>query len=170
MKILICGLPGSGKTWLAERLIKVIENCAWYNADIVRKSANDWDFSMEGRIRQAKRMKTFADFEKQNGRWVICDFVAPTEKAREAFDINKEDGSVSIYNNGDSIKVEKHSSGLYNPHLIFGRLLTSGNYKKGEKRTVGGKNGYGAKIVNIFSDEFNIELVDRHTKKKYIQK
>ena len=38
MKILICGLPGSGKTWLAERLIKVIENCAWYNADIVRKS------------------------------------------------------------------------------------------------------------------------------------
>ena len=85
MKILICGLPGSGKTWLAERLIKVIENCAWYNADIVRKSANDWDFSMEGRIRQANRMKTFADFEKQNGRWVMCDFVAPTEKAREAF-------------------------------------------------------------------------------------
>ena len=53
--------------------------------------------------------------------------------------------------------------------MIFGRLLTSGNYKKGEKRTVGGKNGYGAKIVNIFSNEFNIELVDRHTKKKYIQ-
>ena len=85
MKILICGLPGSGKTWLAERLVQNISNCAWYNADIVRKSANDWDFSMEGRIRQANRMKTFADFEKQNGRWVICDFVAPTEKAREAF-------------------------------------------------------------------------------------
>ena len=45
-------------------------------------------------------------------------------------DINKEDGTVSIYNNGDSIKVEKHSSGVYNPHLIFGRLLTSGNYKR----------------------------------------
>ena len=54
MKILICGLPGAGKTWLAERLIKVIDNCAWYNADVVRKSANDWDFTMEGRIRQAK--------------------------------------------------------------------------------------------------------------------
>ena len=86
MKILICGLPGAGKTWLAERLIKVIDNCAWYNADVVRKSANDWDFTMEGRIRQANRMKTFADFEKQNGRWVICDFVAPTAKARIAFD------------------------------------------------------------------------------------
>ena len=85
MKILVCGLPGSGKTWLAERLIRHIKNCAWYNADFVRKFSNDWDFSLEGRIRQAKRMKTFADFEKGNGRWVICDFVAPTEKAREAF-------------------------------------------------------------------------------------
>ena len=78
-------MPGSGKTWLAERLIKHIKNCAWYNADSVRKFSNDWDFSMEGRIRQANRMKTFADFERENGRWVICDFVAPTEKAREAF-------------------------------------------------------------------------------------
>ena len=85
MKILICGLPGSGKTWLAERLIKHIKNCAWYNADFVRKFSNDWDFEMEGRIRQANRMKTFADFERLNNRWVICDFVAPTEKAREAF-------------------------------------------------------------------------------------
>ena len=85
MKILVCGLPGSGKTWLSERLIRHIKNCAWYNADFVRKFSNDWDFSVEGRIRQANRMKTFADFEKGNGRWVICDFVAPTEKAREAF-------------------------------------------------------------------------------------
>ena len=83
--------------------------------------------------------------------------------------VDKETGIVSIYNNGDSIKVEKHSSGVYNPNLIFGRLLTSGNYKKGEKRTVGGKNGYGAKIVNIFSDTFDIEIGDRFTKKKYIQ-
>jgi len=85
MKILVCGLPGSGKTWLSERLVKHINNCAWYNADIVRRYSNDWDFSVEGRIRQANRMKTFADFERDNGRWVICDFVAPTEKAREAF-------------------------------------------------------------------------------------
>ena len=85
MKILVCGLPGSGKTWLAERLVKHINNCAWYNADVLRKCSNDWDFSMEGRIRQANRMKTFADFERDNGRWVICDFVAPTEKAKEAF-------------------------------------------------------------------------------------
>ena len=85
MKILVCGLPGSGKTWLAERLIKHIDHCAWYNADFLRKFANDWDFEIEGRMRQANRMKTFADFEKSHGRWVVCDFVAPTEKAREIF-------------------------------------------------------------------------------------
>ena len=85
MKILICGLPGSGKTWLAERLVKLIDNCAWYNADFLRKYSNDWDFSKEGRIRQARRMRTFADFEITNGRWVICDFVAPTRESREIF-------------------------------------------------------------------------------------
>ena len=85
MKILICGLPGSGKTWLAKRLVDSIENCAWYNADIIRTAAHDWDFSPEGRTRQASRMKTFADFEASNGRSVICDFVAPTEQSRLSF-------------------------------------------------------------------------------------
>ena len=78
------GLPGSGKTWLSERLQKELE-CAWYNADEVRKMANDWDFSPEGRVRQANRMKTFADYEKSHKRYVICDFVCPTQQTREAF-------------------------------------------------------------------------------------
>ena len=85
MKILIMGLPGAGKTWLAERLQKLLPECAWYNADTTRKIADDWDFSLEGRIRQAKRMKTFAEFEVSQGRKVICDFVCPTEDTREAF-------------------------------------------------------------------------------------
>ena len=84
MKILIMGLSGSGKTFLSKLLQKEL-SCAWYNADNLREMANDWDFSESGRLRQSMRMKTFADFEKQNGRWVMCDFVAPTEKAREAF-------------------------------------------------------------------------------------
>lgn len=78
------GLPGAGKTWLSERLQKELE-CAWYNADEVRKMANDWDFSPEGRVRQANRMKTFADYEKSHKRYVICDFVCPTQQTREAF-------------------------------------------------------------------------------------
>ena len=85
MKILICGLPGSGKTWLAKRLADDIENCAWYNADVIRTASNDWDFSAEGRTRQANRMTIFADFEVSNGRSVICDFVAPTEHSRLSF-------------------------------------------------------------------------------------
>jgi len=84
MKILVMGLPGAGKTWLSERLQKYLGS-AWYNADKVREMANDWDFSPEGRVRQANRMKTFADYEKSNGRYVICDFVCPTRQTRDAF-------------------------------------------------------------------------------------
>lgn len=85
MKILIMGLPGSGKTHLAERLQKHL-GYAWYNADAVREMANDWDFTPEGRLRQAKRMRHIADFEKSQGRPVMCDFVCPTETARDMFD------------------------------------------------------------------------------------
>ena len=85
MKILVMGLPGSGKTYLAERLVPLLE-AAWYNADLVRKMANDWDFSESGRVRQAARMKTFADFEKSHGRYVVCDFVCPTKKTRISFE------------------------------------------------------------------------------------
>lgn len=84
MKILIMGLPGSGKTHLAERLQQKL-NCAWYNADAVRKMANDWEFSQEARIRQAGRMLTIANYEKSHERTVICDFVCPTAQTRNIF-------------------------------------------------------------------------------------
>ena len=84
MKILVMGLPGSGKTYLTERLQPILK-AAWYNADKVREMANDWDFSDKGRKRQSERMRTFADFESQNGRIVICDFVCPTKETRKEF-------------------------------------------------------------------------------------
>ena len=63
MKILVCGLPGAGKTYLAERLSKDLESCAWYNADVIRGAANDWDFSPEGRQQKSflKEMKQIND-------------------------------------------------------------------------------------------------------------
>ena len=85
MKILVMGLPGSGKTYLAKRMQPLL-NAAWYNADIVWEMANDWDFSPEGRIRQSLRMKNLADFEKKHGRIVICDFVCPTKETKQNFD------------------------------------------------------------------------------------
>ena len=78
------GLPGSGKTYLTERLVPLLK-AAWCNADKLREMSNDWDFSDEGRKRQSMRMRTFADFEKNNGRNVICDFVCPTKETRNNF-------------------------------------------------------------------------------------
>ena len=82
--ILIMGLPGSGKTTLANELSKLIE-CKRLNADEIRKVANDWDFSEEGRKRQAKRMSDAALKIKKEGNNVIADFICPTPAARELF-------------------------------------------------------------------------------------
>ena len=78
------GLPGSGKTTLAEELSPLL-NAKRLNADEVRKEANDWDFSEEGRIRQAKRMAEFALKLKEEGNFVVADFVCPTPAARALF-------------------------------------------------------------------------------------
>ena len=101
-RILIMGLPGSGKTYLAEALKKYLEQhgtradygemlpitgfaatVTWFNADDVRKKYNDWDFSKEGRIRQSLRMFEFA--MASNTDYVICDFVAPLVEMRNNF-------------------------------------------------------------------------------------
>ena len=89
LKVLIMGLPGSGKTTLANDLHYLLNNdCKsyWLNADVVRKKFNDWDFSESGRDRQAKRMKDLAELHGQYNDVVICDFVCPFEKTRNEFD------------------------------------------------------------------------------------
>ena len=78
------GLPGAGKTTLADMLAPMI-NAKRLNADEVRKAADDWDFSEEGRKRQAQRMADFALKLKNDGNNVIADFIAPTPAARELF-------------------------------------------------------------------------------------
>ena len=78
------GLPGSGKTTLANELAPML-NAKRLNADEVRKKANDWDFSEEGRKRQSKRMAEFAIKLKEDGDYVVADFICPTPEARSLF-------------------------------------------------------------------------------------
>lgn len=85
MKILIFGLPGSGKSTLAAPFADLIGG-VWINADRVRSHYNDWDFSPEGRMRQAARMRHLADGVVLAGKIAVADFVCPTEAARLEFD------------------------------------------------------------------------------------
>ena len=85
MKILLFGLPGSGKTTLAKPLAELL-SAVHINADAVREEYNDWDFTLEGRIRQAQRMKYLADGIVRAGKICVADFVAPTPDARKEFD------------------------------------------------------------------------------------
>ena len=78
------GLPGAGKTTLANELATLIKSKR-LNADEIRKAANDWDFSVEGRARQAKRMSEAALKIKSEGNNVIADFICPTPEARNLF-------------------------------------------------------------------------------------
>jgi phosphopantetheine adenylyltransferase len=87
-RILIMGLPGAGKTYLAQHILDHLQaekkQVRWLNADDVRKKYNDWDFSHEGRIRQSLRMRELAD-SMTDVDYVICDFVAPLVEMRNNF-------------------------------------------------------------------------------------
>lgn len=86
-KVLIMGLPGSGKTTLAAELVKLLElrgkSVTWFNADEIRKKYDDWDFSLEGRFRQAHRMRDLADSVDTD--YALVDFVAPLTEMRDIF-------------------------------------------------------------------------------------
>lgn len=84
--------------------------------------------------------------------------------------IDVEAGTISVYNNGRGIPIEIHSKEkMYIPELIFGHLLSSSNYDDDEKKLTGGRNGYGAKLANIYSHEFTVETADKNSSQKYKQ-
>ena len=84
--------------------------------------------------------------------------------------IDVEKNEISVYNNGRGIPIEIHSQEkICIPELIFGHLLSSSNYDDDEKKLTGGRNGYGAKLTNIYSHEFTVETADKNTKQKYKQ-
>ena len=105
-------------------------------------------------------------------QYVRTHFINSEYKVKNIkINIDKDTGMISVHNDGEGIKVEMHSKEkIYIPELIFGHLLTSSNYSDSKISHVGGKNGYGAKLTNIFSTEFYIETIDHYNKKKYRQK
>lgn len=85
-------------------------------------------------------------------------------------DVDVESGEIRILNNGAGVPVEIHKTeGIYVPELIFGHLLTSSNYNDDEKKVTGGRNGYGAKLANIFSKQFVVETCDGKRQRRYKQ-
>lgn len=104
-KILITGLSGSGKTTLAKKLLTLLNSVTWINADKVRNKYNDWDFSTEGRFRQCIRLKNLS--EEVNTIYVICDFIAPTNKLRDLYNADytiwMNTITNSIYNDTDKL-------------------------------------------------------------------
>ncbi|KAK5108149.1 DNA topoisomerase 2 [Meristemomyces frigidus] len=84
--------------------------------------------------------------------------------------VDAESGVIAVKNNGRGIPIEMHEKeGIYIPEMIFGHLLTSSNYDDQDAKTTGGRNGYGAKLTNIYSTRFDLETVDSKTKQKYRQ-
>lgn len=83
--ILIMGLPGSGKTTLAKKLVKAL-NAKWLNADKIRSKYKDWDFTKKGILRQSKRMSILS--KKFKSKYVVADFICPYVKGRRIFKPN----------------------------------------------------------------------------------
>ncbi|ELU41451.1 DNA topoisomerase 2 [Rhizoctonia solani AG-1 IA] len=144
-----------------------------YIGSIESISQKMWTFDEE-----TKRM-VFREVKFVPGLFKIVDEIlvnAADNKINDAsmdtikVEIDAEEGLISVYNNGKGIPIEVHSKEkIWIPEMIFGHLLTSSNYDDDEKKLTGGRNGYGAKLTNIYSTEFTVETADKKTEQKYKQ-
>lgn len=117
LNILIMGLPGSGKSTLAADLQYLLNQnykTHWLNADKIREQFNDWDFSEEGRKRQAKRMNDLAQLYGQYNDIIICDFVCPLQKIRDEFNAD-----YTIFVNTISKSRYDDTNKLFEPPIKF---------------------------------------------------
>ncbi|KAL6530462.1 DNA topoisomerase 2 [Orobanche minor] len=142
-----------------------------YIGSIVKSTQNLWVFEGDKMVNR--------DVTYVPGLYKIFDEIlvnAADNKQRDRsmdrleVEIDAENNFVSVFNNGEGIPVAVHKTeNVYVPEMIFGQLLTSSNYDDGSKKTTGGRNGFGAKLTNIFSTEFVVETADSKRKKKYKQ-
>ena len=143
--ILVMGLPGSGKTTLSSKISPMLD-ATWLNADQIRKEANDWDFSKEGRIRQSIRMRDKAAILKKKGETVVADFICPTKEARKLFGAD-----FVIWMN--TIKEGRFSD---TNKLFENPLKEEIDFIVGEKNA----DFYAPRAVNLFYKKFNLLNLD----------
>ncbi|XP_041986182.1 DNA topoisomerase 2 [Aricia agestis] len=144
-----------------------------YIGSVERATENMWVFDKTKECMQQRQL-TYVP-----GLYKIFDEIlvnAADNKQRDPkmdvirIDINQELNSISIYNNGCGIPVVMHKEEkMYVPTMIFGHLLTSSNYNDEEEKVTGGRNGYGAKLCNIFSTKFTVETASKQYKKHFKQ-
>ena len=77
------GLSGSGKSTLSKSLKVMLKSCEWFNADVIRSIHDDWDFSVDGRLRQVERITKLTN--ESRAKYIIADFIAPTQEIRDIF-------------------------------------------------------------------------------------
>lgn len=149
----------------------IIKRPDTYIGSVERTEVPMWTFDKE---------KSLMKFRKPNivpGFYKIFDEIlvnAADNKQRDKsmsyikITINREEGEISVENDGKGIPVEMHAKeNIYIPELVFGHLLAGSNFDDNEKKTVGGRNGYGAKLCNVFSTEFTLECQDSANGKRY---
>lgn len=143
MKILIYGLPGTGKSYLAQELMKFLKDKAeWHDGDRVRKECNDFDFSIKGGERQLQRMRVLASKTEEKGKIAICSFICPFERYRETFEADYE-----IWMNTEIESEYKNTDDIFEAPV-------APDYVVGEKR-----EDYDAREVmwNLFDSEFDTQ-------------
>lgn len=138
MKVLIMGLPGSGKTCISGYITDLLQSfgktVTWLNADRVRLAADDWDFSVDGRIRQSVRMRDLADAADTD--FVLCDFVAPLAIMRENFDADftvwVDTLDHSMFDDTNKLFVAPHDYDIRvkeQDYLFYGKIVADILYK-----------------------------------------
>lgn len=155
------------------QLEHIIKRPDTYIGSVERTEQKMWVFDSE-----LNRMK-YRDVKYVPGLYKIFDEIlvnAADNKQRDPnmsfmkVTVDREAGQITVENNGKGIPVEMHEKeGVLIPELVFGHLLAGSNFDDDEKKTVGGRNGFGAKLCNIFSTEFTLECQDSKNGKRYKQ-
>ncbi|KAI0482864.1 DNA topoisomerase [Xylariaceae sp. FL0804] len=156
------------------QLEHIIKRPDTYIGSVERTEQQMWVFNKETTQMELRPKVGFVP-----GLYKIFDEIlvnAADNKQRDAtmthmkISINREEGQITVENNGKGIPIEMHDKeGVYIPELVFGHLLAGSNFDDDEKKTVGGRNGYGAKLCNVFSTEFTLECQDSKNGKRYKQ-